>query len=114
DTEDGAQFKMLVGADTNKDQSYFLWTLNQSDLKHVMFPVGHLEKPAVRKLAKKFGLPNAEKKDSQGLCFIGKIDVKDFLAHYIKTKNGKVLNEKGETRSEERRVGKECRSRWSP
>ncbi|MES2314481.1 MAG: tRNA 2-thiouridine(34) synthase MnmA [Patescibacteria group bacterium] len=89
-------FKMLAGTDKNKDQSYFLWTLNQDDLKHVLFPVGHLEKPAVRTLAKKFKLPNAEKKDSQGLCFIGKIDVKDFLAHYIKTETGDVLNEKEE------------------
>ena len=91
-----SQYKLLVGVDKNKDQSYFLWTLNQGDLKHVMFPVGHLEKSEVRKLAKKFKLPNADKKDSQGLCFIGKIDVKDFLAHYIETKPGKVLNEKGE------------------
>jgi len=91
-----SQYKLLVSKDSNKDQSYFLWTLNQADLKHVMFPVGHLEKPEVRKLAKKFGLPNAEKKDSQGLCFIGKIDVKEFLAHYIETKPGQVLNEKGE------------------
>ncbi len=88
--------QLETGVDSNKDQSYFLWTLNQDDLKHVLFPVGHLEKPAVRALAKKFKLPNAEKKDSQGLCFIGKIDVKDFLAHYIKTEKGNVLNEKGE------------------
>jgi len=77
-----------------------LWTLNKNDLKHVLFPIGHLEKSEVRKLANKFGLPNADKKDSQGLCFIGKIDVKDFLRHYIKDEagslDGKVLNEKGE------------------
>ena len=91
-----SQFKMLVGVDKNKDQSYFLWTLNQDDLKHILFPIGHLEKPEVRKLAQQFNLPNADKKDSQGLCFIGKIDVKDFLAHYIKREPGKVLNEKGE------------------
>lgn len=88
--------KMLAGVDKNKDQSYFLWTLNQGDLNHILFPIGHLEKPEVRKLAQKFGLPNADKKDSQGLCFIGKIDVKDFLAHYIKREPGKVLNEKGD------------------
>jgi len=91
-----SQHKLLMGKDKNKDQSYFLWTLNQDDLKHVMFPVGHLEKPEVRKLALKFKLPNADKKDSQGLCFIGKIDVKDFLKHYITTKPGNVLNENGE------------------
>ena len=93
--------RMLAGIDKNKDQSYFLWTLNQGDLKHILFPVGHLEKPRVRTLAKKFGLPNADKKDSQGLCFIGKIDIKEFLAHYIKNsgraaKLGKVLDLAGE------------------
>lgn len=91
---------LLAGVDSNKDQSYFLWTLNQGDLKHVIFPVGGLTKPEVRKLAAKFGLPNADKKDSQGLCFIGKVDVKEFLAHYTKgnpaSLPGKVLDEKGE------------------
>jgi len=94
------EFKMLAGVDKNKDQTYFLWTLDQDDLKHVFFPVGHLQKSDVRKLALKFKLPNADKKDSQGLCFIGKIDVKDFLKHYIKGEigsgAGNVLNEKGE------------------
>lgn len=90
------QYNLLAGVDTNKDQSYFLWTLNQNDLEHVLFPVGHLLKTEVRKLAKKFKLPNAEKKDSQGLCFIGKLDVKDFLSHYIKNEKGNVLNENGE------------------
>ena len=93
--------RLLMGVDTNKDQSYFLWTLTQDDLKHVMFPVGGMTKPEVRKLAKKFKLPNAEKKDSQGLCFIGKVDVKEFLAHYTKgnpaAQTGKVLNEAGQT-----------------
>lgn len=92
----GEGFQMLTGKDPNKDQSYFLWTLNQNDLKHILFPVGHLLKSEVRELAKKFKLPNADKKDSQGLCFIGKIDVKDFLKHYITTKPGDVLNERGE------------------
>jgi len=94
--EKGVEFSLLAGVDKNKDQSYFLWTLNQKDLKHVLFPVGHLTKPEVRKLAEKFDLPNAEKKDSQGLCFIGKVDVKEFLKHYVKTEKGNVLNEKGE------------------
>jgi tRNA-specific 2-thiouridylase len=89
-------FKLLAGTDKNKDQSYFLWTLNQNDLPNILFPVGHLTKPEVRELATKFGLPNAEKKDSQGLCFIGKVDVKEFLSHYIKSIHGDVLNEKGE------------------
>ncbi len=88
---------LLAGSDSNKDQSYFLWTLDQNDLNHVLFPVGGMTKPEVRKLAVKFKLPNADKKDSQGLCFIGKVDVKEFLRHYIKTKPGNVLNEAGET-----------------
>lgn len=87
---------LLAGKDTNKDQSYFLWTLTQKQLQKIIFPVGDLEKPQVRKLAKKFGLETAEKKDSQGLCFIGKVEMADFLKHFIKTKPGKVLNEKGE------------------
>lgn len=87
---------LLAGTDTNKDQSYFLWTLTQKQLQKTLFPVGNLEKPQVRKLAKKFGLETAEKKDSQGLCFIGKIEMAEFLKHFIKTKTGKVLNEKGE------------------
>ncbi len=84
------------GADKNKDQSYFLWTLNQEQLKHILFPVGHLKKPEVRKLAKKFGLPTAEKKDSQGVCFLGHLDMGEFLRHYAEPKRGSVLNEQGE------------------
>jgi tRNA-specific 2-thiouridylase len=95
------KFSMLAGVDKNKDQSYFLWTLNQNDLEHIIFPIGHLTKPEVRRLAKKFKLPNANKRDSQGLCFIGKVDIKEFLRHYIKKEvlglgKGDVLNAKGE------------------
>ena len=82
--------------DKEKDQSYFLYTLGQEELKHTLFPVGNMTKPEVRKLAEKFGLPTAHKKDSQGLCFIGKVDMKDFLSHYIQTKRGDVLNTSGE------------------
>ncbi|MCX6758047.1 MAG: tRNA 2-thiouridine(34) synthase MnmA [Candidatus Nomurabacteria bacterium] len=87
---------LLKGNDITKDQSYFLWTLRQEQIKHIMFPVGHLPKSEVRKLARKFKLPVAEKKDSQGICFLGNVDIKDFLKHYIEPKIGKVLNEKGE------------------
>lgn len=86
---------MLVSKDLNKDQTYFLWTLTQEDLRHVLFPVGHMTKDEVRAAAQKFKLPNAAKKDSQGLCFIGKVDVKEFLQHYITAQPGKVLNESG-------------------
>jgi tRNA-specific 2-thiouridylase len=82
---------LLKGIDPAKDQSYFLWTLNQEKLKHILFPVGHLKKTEVRKLAKKFNLPVAEKKDSQGICFLGAVDLKEFLRRYIKTKKGEVI-----------------------
>lgn len=78
--------------DQNKDQTYFLWTLNQEQLSKTLFPVGHLEKSEVRQLAEKYNLPTATKKDSQGVCFLGMIDMKQFLSHYIEKKEGKVLN----------------------
>jgi tRNA-specific 2-thiouridylase len=87
---------MLAGKDNNKDQSYFLWTLTQNELSKTLFPVGDIDKPEVRRLALKYDLANATKKDSQGLCFMGKVDVKDFLKNYIKEKAGDVINEKGE------------------
>lgn len=92
---DTCNFKLLAGADTEKDQSYFLWTIDQEVLAHTLFPVGHLEKKAVRILAAKYGLPNAEKKDSQGLCFMGKVDMTEFLKHYLKCEHGNVLGESG-------------------
>lgn len=88
--------KMLAGKDINKDQTYFLWTLTQKQLSKTLFPIGDIEKPEVRKIAKKLGLSTAVKKDSQGVCFLGKFDMKEFLTHYIKEAPGKVLNEKGE------------------
>ncbi|PIR40068.1 MAG: tRNA 2-thiouridine(34) synthase MnmA [Candidatus Zambryskibacteria bacterium CG10_big_fil_rev_8_21_14_0_10_34_34] len=84
-------YQLSEGADKNKDQSYFLWTLTQKQLKRTLFPIGDLQKLEVRKLAGKFGLPQATKKDSQGLCFLGKIDMKEFLTRYITPKKGKVL-----------------------
>ena len=87
--------KLVMGDDPNKDQTYFLWTLTPEQLTQTLFPVGNIEKPEVRKLAKKFKLVTAEKKDSQGLCFIGKIDIKDFLSHYIPEKRGDVLDQDG-------------------
>ncbi len=89
-------YELKKGLDQSKDQSYFLWTLTQGDLKHVFFPVGHLQKKEVRNLAKKYDIPVFNKKDSQGICFLGPIDIKDFLKHYIKPKKGNVLNLKGE------------------
>ncbi len=93
--EHDGEYKMLVGNDDNKDQTYFLWTLTQEQLKHSLFPTGEFPKSKVRELAEKFGLPTAKKKDSQGLCFIGKLDIADFLKNYIEEKKGGVLNESG-------------------
>lgn len=90
-----ANCKLKIGIDSAKDQSYFLWTLTQDDLSHTLFPVGGLEKSKVRELAKKFKLPVAEKKDSQGICFIGQISMEDFLSHYIPTEPGRVLDTEG-------------------
>lgn len=86
---------LVEGRDKGKDQSYFLWTLTKDQLSHVLFPVGDMPKAEVRKLAKKFKLPNAEKKDSQGLCFLGKVDMREFLSHFLRPKSGKVLNVQG-------------------
>jgi tRNA-specific 2-thiouridylase len=91
-TKEGKLFK---GKDTSKDQSYFLWTLTPDQLLKTKFPIGHLEKTEVRSIAKEYGLLTAEKKDSQGVCFLGPIDMKDFLKHYIDTKKGNVLDING-------------------
>lgn len=89
------QIELLKGVDGNKDQSYFLWMLTQEQLRNTIFPIGEYTKPQVRELARKFNLPTAEKKDSQGLCFIGKLDMKEFLKYYLTAKAGDVLDEKG-------------------
>lgn len=78
--------------DKNKDQTYFLCRLNQQQLKDSLFPIGHLTKPEVRKLAADNKLPVAEKKDSQGICFLGKIDVNEFLMKNIKPKAGEIID----------------------
>lgn len=85
-------YGLFQAKDKNKDQSYFLWTLTQKQLKHCLFPIGDYPKPKVRKMAGKFGLPNHDKKDSQGVCFIGPLDMKDFLKRYIKTKPGRIID----------------------
>lgn len=92
----GKRNKLLAGTDINKDQSYFLWRIQREQLSHLLFPVGGMKKLEVRRIAKNFGLITADKKDSQGLCFVGKVDMKEFLSHYIKPKKGQVLGEHGE------------------
>lgn len=88
-------FSLYISKDKNKDQSYFLWTLTQDQLRHCLFPIGEYTKTEVRKLAKKFGLPNADKKDSQGICFLGQVTLKDFLGNYLPEKRGLVLDTAG-------------------
>ncbi len=88
--------RLLSGVDQSKDQSYFLWQLKQAQLKHCIFPVGEYKKSEVRKIAKEFSLPTADKKDSQGICFVGKIGMKEFLKKYIKANPGNVLNLDGD------------------
>ena len=88
--------KLFKGLDESKDQSYFLWTLTKEQLSKIKFPIGNLQKNKVREIAKKYNLFTAEKKDSQGVCFLGPIDMKDFLKHYIEVTKGDVLNTNGE------------------
>ncbi len=88
-------YKLLTAKDENKDQSYFLWTLTQKELKYCLFPIGDYTKPEVRRMARKFKLSTAEKKDSQGICFIGPIDMADFLKIYIKPKKGEIIDSSG-------------------
>lgn len=89
------QYQLYKGKDKNKDQSYFLYALNQNQLKHSLFPLGKLTKPKVRKLAKKAGLANWDKKDSQGICFLGQVKLADFLKTRIPVKTGKIVNQAG-------------------
>ncbi len=84
------------GTDTNKDQSYFLWNIKSSKFAHILFPIGNLTKNDVRKIAEKHNLFTAEKKDSQGLCFIGPVDMKSFLKKLITTTPGNVYSSVGE------------------
>jgi tRNA-uridine 2-sulfurtransferase len=82
--------RLLAGADPNKDQSYFLCQLNQEQLSKALFPIGHLQKSEVRKIAKEQDLVTADKKDSQGLCFIGKVRLPEFLQQQLKPKKGDI------------------------
>lgn len=93
--EDSGSFSLFEGVDKNKDQSYFLWTLTQDQLKFCLFPIGKYAKPKVREIARKAGLPTAEKKDSQGICFLGEVELGEFLKRYIKPKKGSVIDTDG-------------------
>ena len=93
--EVGGQFQLLKGLDNSKDQSYFLHRLNQAQLSKALFPVGELQKSAVRELALKAGLPNAAKKDSTGICFIGERPFREFLERYIPRQPGHMVTPDG-------------------
>ncbi len=84
-------FHLLAGKDNNKDQSYFLCKLNQDQLSKSLFPIGELTKPEVREIAKEIGLVTADKKDSQGLCFIGKVSLPQFLQQQLEPKEGEIV-----------------------
>ncbi len=96
DNADGSA-DILEGLDPNKDQSYFLALLRQEQLRQAHFPIGGLQKSDVRALARDAGLPNAARKDSQGICFLGKVRINEFLALYIPDKPGDIVNDAGKT-----------------
>jgi tRNA-specific 2-thiouridylase len=87
--------QLLAGADKNKDQSYFLYRVTESALEHSLMPIGEYEKPQVRERAKKYGLATAEKKDSQGICFVGKVGIREFLEQFVTTKPGDIIEQHG-------------------
>lgn len=91
-----SHLSLSAAKDNSKDQSYFLWTLTQEQLKHCLFPVGDYLKSEIREMARKAGLPTAEKKDSQGICFLGKVTLDEFLGNYLPEKQGKVILVNGE------------------
>lgn len=91
---------LLIGADPSKDQSYFLAMITQEQLQCASFPIGSLLKSEVREIAKMNGLPNADKKDSQGICFLGKIKIQDFLRQYLPETKGEIVNKQGKVLGE--------------
>jgi tRNA-specific 2-thiouridylase len=91
-TEIDGENALLEGVDQNKDQSYFLSLIRPDQLNRALFPVGHLTKPEVRQLATARGLPNAGKKDSQGICFIGEVKINDFLEKFIPDRPGEIVH----------------------
>lgn len=84
--------QLLMGLDQNKDQTYFLYRVTEDALRHTFFPVGELTKPEVRQKAETFGLVTAAKKDSQGICFVGEVGIKDFLQQYVTSEPGDIID----------------------
>lgn len=93
--QDGERATLLRSADTEKDQTYFLWTITQDVLRDTLFPVGTYVKDEVRRVAKRKGLPTAKKKDSQGICFLGDVDMATFLKEFISVESGNVEDDTG-------------------
>lgn len=91
DAEGNKVYRILAGTDPNKDQTYFLCQLTQEQLSTAMFPIGDIIKPEVRRIAKEADLPSAEKKDSQGICFVGKVDLPTFLQQKLKSVRGNIV-----------------------
>jgi tRNA-uridine 2-sulfurtransferase len=92
----GKELFLRTAKDPKKDQSYFLWTLTQEDLKHCLFPIGEYLKPEVRTIARKAKLSTAEKKDSQGICFLGDVSIYEFLKTYLPVRKGEIVTTTGE------------------
>jgi len=90
-TNSGQLYRLLAGLDKNKDQSYFLCQLSQKQLRPALFPIGYLLKPDVRKIADSIGLATAQRKDSQGICFVGKVDLPQFLQQKLKSMQGNII-----------------------
>src|SRR3989338_8376081 len=90
--KNGNRYELLRAKDETKDQSYFLYRLTQQDIEHTLFPIGDYTKKEIRAIAEKNNFPNANKKSTVGICFIGKVNLKDFLKQKIKTKKGNILS----------------------
>ncbi len=90
-----AKSRLSRGEDENKDQTYFLYRITRKALKKTLFPLGDLTKPEVRRLAKKYRLVTADKKESMGICFVGKVGIKEFLMNYVESKPGSIIDQNG-------------------
>ena len=96
--------QLVRSVDEFKDQTYFIYNIKQEQLAHILFPIGKFKKTQVREMARKFKLPNAERKESMGLCFVGKIRLDQFLSQKVKTKLGKILDTSGKILGQHRGV----------
>ncbi len=105
-------YRLLAGTDPNKDQSYFLCQLSQKQLAQSLFPVGHLLKPEVREIARRENLPSAGRKDSQGICFVGKVDLPTFLQQQLEVRPGNIIEIPADF-MEKKKIGEVTEENWS-